>query len=363
MSTEPKLSSYLHAKAIKNEIPISGTFELTSRCNFRCKMCYVHEECNKTDALSAEQWLKLGEDARKAGTLFLLLTGGEPLLRKDFAEIYTELKKMGFMVSLNTNGSLVHNYLDLFANNPPSRVNVSLYGADDEAYESLCGVRLYSQVVENIKKLAEMGIAVKLNTVFTNENKHQVKEILDCATKLGVPVSTTAYAYPQVRLNDEYGENKGRMTPFEAARCTVACEEYRYQGEDFLKRAEKITTLCNGKKCDTVECRAGRAAFWLTSEGIMQACGMLPEIKANVVDLGFNGAWQSVLAQTKEIRMPKECMSCKYADICHSCAAMCFAETGSFNKKPEYVCELAENVYHMTNQRAEEIRGALNENK
>lgn len=363
MSAEPKLSMYLHTKAIENRIAVSGTFELTSRCNFRCKMCYVHEECHKTDALSTEQWLELGEQAKKAGTLFLLLTGGEPLLRKDFAYLYTELKKMGFMVSLNTNGSLVHNYLDLFRENPPSRVNISLYGADDEAYESLCGVRLYSQVIENIKELVKIGVAVKLNTVFTNENKHQIKKVIDTAKELGVPVSTTAYAYPQVRLNEDYGENKGRMSALEAARCTVECEEYRYKGEAFLTRAEKILALCNGKKCDTVECRAGRAAYWITSEGVMQACGMLPEIKANVLDLGFEGAWQSVLAQTKEIRMPQECMNCKYADICHSCAAMCFAETGSFNAKPQYVCEMSENVYSITKKRAEEIRSALNENK
>ena len=130
---------------------------------------------------------------------------------------------------------------------------------------------------------------------------------MDCATGLGVPVSTTAYAYPQVRLNDDYGKNRGRMTALEAAQCTVECEEYRHQGEDFLKRAEKILALCNGKKCDTVECRAGRAAYWITSEGVMQACGMLPEIKANVLELGLDGAWQSILSQTKEIRLPKEC--------------------------------------------------------
>lgn len=363
MSAEPKLSTYLHNKAIANGVALSGTFELTSRCNFKCRMCYVHDECEQKDKISAEQWLKLGEQAKKMGTLFLLLTGGEPLLRKDFEEIYSGLKEMGFMVSLNTNGSLVHKYIDLFRENPPSRVNISLYGADDEAYESLCGVRMYSQVVENIKALTELGISVKLNTVFTNENKHQVKAVLNIAKELGVPVSTTAYAYPQVRLNEDYGENRGRMTALEAAECTVECEAYRYEGEEFLKRSEKFLALCKGKKCDTVECRGGRAAYWITSEGIMQSCGMLPEIKADVLAEGLENAWQSVLAQTKKIRLPRECMSCKYAEICHSCVAMCFAETGSFDKKPEYVCEMAEKVYYKTLEKCEMIRSALNENK
>ncbi len=363
MSAEPMLSSYLHGKAIKNEIPISGTFELTSRCNFRCEMCYVHEGCEQIDALSTEDWLKLGEEAKKAGTLFLLLTGGEPLIRKDFTELYTKLKDMGFLVSLNTNGSLVHKYVDLFRETPPSRVNISLYGTDDDTYESLCKVRMYSQVVENIRLLKDLGVSVKLNAVFTKENKHQIKEIIDTAVKLNVPLGTTAYAYPQVRLNGDYGENRGRMSAYEAAQCTLESELHRFPNELFLPRAEKILASCSGKSCDGVACRAGRAAYWITSEGVMQACGMLPAIKADTKELGLLGAWKSVLEQTKAVKAPKECMSCSLADICKSCVAMCYAETGEFSKKPDYVCEMAQNLYDLTKLKKAEIERDINENK
>ncbi len=363
MSAEPKLSSYLHSKAIQNGIPVAGTFELISRCNFRCEMCYVHEGCEQTDTFSTDDWLKMGEEAKKAGTLFLLLTGGEPLIRKDFAELYLQLQKMGFLVSLNTNGSLVHNYIDLFKNSPPSRVNISLYGTDDDTYEALCKVRMYSQVVENIKLLKSFGVGVKLNAVFTKENRHQMKEIIDTANEIGVPINTTAYAYPQVRLNDSFGENRGRMSAFEAAKCTLECELHRFKGTDFLPRGEKILAKCNGKSGDGVQCRAGRSSFWLTSEGIMQACGMLPEIRADVKELGFAAAWQSVLEQTRKIHSPKECLTCKYADICKSCVAMCFAESGDFEKKPEYVCEMAKTLYHLTEEKMKELGGISNENK
>ncbi len=363
MSAEPMLSTYLHNKAIQNKIPISGTFELTSRCNFRCEMCYVHEGCEQKDALSTEDWLKMGEDAKKAGTLFLLLTGGEPLIRKDFTEIYTKLKEMGFLVSLNTNGSLVHKYADLFRESPPSRVNISLYGTDDDTYESLCKVRMYSQVVENIKLLKSFGVSVKLNAVFTKENKHQIKKIIDTAKELNVPITTTAYAYPQVRLNDDFGENRGRMSALEAAQCTLEGELHQFPNELFLPRAEKILASCGGKTCDGVACRAGRAAFWITSEGIMQACGMLPAIKADTKELGFQSAWQSVLEQTSKVRVPKECLTCSFADICKSCVAMCYAETGEFQQKPDYVCQMAENLYNLVNEKKKEIEGNINENK
>ena len=79
--------------------PLAGNFELTARCNFNCKMCYVHltaeEQQRRGRELTADQWLAIAEQARSRGMLFLLLTGGEPLIRTDFRYLLTELKKMG----------------------------------------------------------------------------------------------------------------------------------------------------------------------------------------------------------------------------------------------------------------------------
>jgi MoaA/NifB/PqqE/SkfB family radical SAM enzyme len=347
MSQEPKLSTYFHSKAIAREFPVSGTFELTSRCNFRCEMCYVHDECHNAEALSTEQWLKIAEDAKNAGTLFLLITGGEPLAREDFPILYTEFKKMGFMVSLNTNGSLLHKHFDLFKKYPPVRVNVSLYGADDNTYESLCKIRAFTQVYKNVKTLKEMGISVKFNTIFTNKNKHQYREIIDISESLEINVSTTAYAYPQLRLDKDFAENSGRMSPLEAAQCSIDCDKYRYRNYDFTERAKKLLREPDEDKCDRVSCRAGRAAYWITSEGIMQPCGLLPNIQIDVLENGFENAWKQLVAEVKEIRLPQKCVKCKYANICHACAAMCYTETGHFNQAPEYVCEMSKCLYEL----------------
>ena len=304
MSLEPKLSKYLHSRAVAKEIPVSGTFELTSRCNFRCEMCYVHDECHSSDKLTTEQWLGLAEDIKKAGTLFLLITGGEPLIRDDFAYLYTELKKMGFVVSINTNGSLLHKHFDLFKKYPPARVNVSLYGADDDAYEGLCKTRAFSQVVENVKTLKEMGISVKFNTVFTNRNIHQYKEMYDIAESLNMHISTTAYAYPQVRLDKDFAENSGRMTPYQAAQCMIECDKYRLRNYEFSERVKRLLQEPDEDKCDRVSCRAGRAAFWITSEGLMQPCGLLPSIQINVLEEGFENAWKKFLNNENDAEIP-----------------------------------------------------------
>ena len=106
MSVEPAFNTYLNAKCSAKGIPLSGHFELTTRCNLDCKMCYVHNNANKNE-LTAEEWIRIGEEASNRGMMFLLLAGGEPFLRKDFKEIYSALSKMGLMISINTNGSYI----------------------------------------------------------------------------------------------------------------------------------------------------------------------------------------------------------------------------------------------------------------
>ena len=112
---EPLWATYIQQKGAALGLPLAGNFELTPRCNFSCKMCYVHEQVAKNEELSAAEWIALGKQARDRGMLFLLLTGGEPLIRDDFQEIYHELKRLGLMVSINTNASLIDDHMVIFS--------------------------------------------------------------------------------------------------------------------------------------------------------------------------------------------------------------------------------------------------------
>ncbi len=106
------LTEKLYQKAEKNKIPLHGTFELSPICNFSCRMCYVRKTAKEIAAsgrkmMTLEQWIHLGQKARDAGMLYLLLTGGEPLLWPDFWELYDALYEMGLLIGINTNGSLI----------------------------------------------------------------------------------------------------------------------------------------------------------------------------------------------------------------------------------------------------------------
>ena len=134
------IEQMLVERAFRMRLPIACTLELTPLCNFDCRMCYVRlsgeELRGRGRLLSGSEWLRIAEEMKTAGVLFVLLTGGEPLLHPDFREIYRGLISMGMIVSVNTNGSLIdEEWADFFAENRPRRVNITLYGADEATYE------------------------------------------------------------------------------------------------------------------------------------------------------------------------------------------------------------------------------------
>ena len=308
-------------------------------------MCYVHDCKQKTDPLSADDWLNIARQSKDAGTVFLLLTGGEPLLRDDFEQIYTSLVRMGFLVSINTNGSLLNEYSDLFNQLPPTRINVSLYGADNSAYSQLCGNDAFDQVLNSIKHMKNIGISLRLNTIFTPENISDYKKIADISRELNIPLKPTTYAYPPVRL--ERKNEDARFSPESAAEYSFLIDDYRLDNDFYKRKVDKMLSLPKGPEENIVHCRAGRAAFWITADGIMRPCGMMPEPDGRPLVDGFQKAWEEIKSATAAIRLPEECLTCKYAGICNVCAAMCKAETGDFGKTPQYICRMTKHLHSL----------------
>ncbi len=350
-SDEPRIVTYLHNKAGKMGLPVGATFELTSRCNFNCPMCYVHQCGQNAEArkkeLTTEQWIDIARQTREKGTIFVLLTGGEPFLREDFFEIYSAMKKMGFYISINSNGSLLDGEIRRkLLEDPPFRINISLYGGCAETYKNMCGAPMYEKVLENIKALKEAGIDVSLNVSLTPYNKQDTEKIFNIASEIGVVAKAVSYMYPPIRINGEkYGEN-ARLTPKEAAECTVKWDLLRFSDEEFELRAKNMKECsdterdeCLGDVSEGVNCRAGKSSMWLTWDGKMYPCGMLPTPVAYPLEVGVEKAWEHINTEVKKIRLPSKCASCHKKNACFSCAAVCYTETGGFDRVPTYVCE------------------------
>ena len=363
-TTEPMLSSYLNRRGVALGLPINGNFELTARCNFDCKMCYVHLQDGQSSLaqreLTADQWLSLASDARDAGMMFLLLTGGEPFLRQDFPQIYQELSKMGIMVSINSNASLYNEELrELFRRYPPARINVTLYGGTEETYLSLCGNASFHKVVNNLRSMREDGLSVRLNVSLTPYNVGDLERIDAISRELELQAKAAAYMYPPVRVTGEIGFNCARFKPEEAGQAIARWSKLRDSEEMFRQRVERIRAMeqkqtPSPSEPEGVMCRAGRSSFWVTWEGNMLPCGTMDIDPEYPFRDGFETAWSRVREKVAAIRLPAECTSCKMRSSCGVCAAVCKSETGAFDRLPAYLCTMTGAICQHTLELAQQ---------
>ncbi len=362
-ASEPPLIKKLHALGRKLGTPVSGTFELTSGCNFNCKTCYIHSTNagpHEEGELSAEEWLSIGKQAADAGTVFVLLTGGEPLSRRDFAEIYTGLKKLGLMISVNTNGALLTGDIaELLEKNPPMRLNISLYADNPEGYMRACGVNAYDTVIKNIRRMKNAGISVKLNVSFSEYNADRYREISALIDSLELHCQTSVYMYPPVRRQDP-SDAAGRLTPEDAAMLRIRWDMLRGKNGQ-LKNTAAFLEKLRLRECDEfdvpdegVRCRAGHTAYWIDSAGRMLMCGMIPLAAGSVPADGFDVCWQKTRALMKTVFMPPKCTACALRPVCCVCPAACYAETGTFSEAPQYLCRMSRRIALVLKQSASE---------
>lgn len=378
------ITEYLHTKAARLGIPLNGTFEVTPLCNMNCRMCYVRMNREQQEAIAplrtAEEWLELGRTAKERGMTYLLLTGGEPFLRRDFQQIMQGLHRMGFVLSINSNGTMIdEKTVEWLKETPPIRINITLYGASDETYGRLCrNPRGFTQVTKAIHLLKEAGILVKLNCSVTPYNAEDLEQIFAFAEKEELVVQATSYMFPPLRRDASKVGWNDRFSAEESARQEAWINVYQNGREAYLKHmeSEEMASLSGdieedcmpveegngdgdsyGKEGERIRCRAGKCSFWVTWDGRFLPCGMLPgENALNVFEAGFDAAWEQAKAEAAAIRLPVRCSTCSLKDKCRACAAMVYTESGNYHDVPVYRCQMAHAYAGACRQVEEELR-------
>ena len=363
---EARIHQVLLKKAAHENIPMSGTFELTPLCNLNCRMCYIRMSRQEMDArgrqVSAGEWISLGRECVKGGLLFLLLTGGEPFLRPDFKEIYSGLKKEGLVLSINTNGTMItDDIVDFLKADPPLRVNVTLYGSNNRIYEELCGARNgFDAALEGILKLKEAGIYVKINASFTKQNVDDMEEIFSFARENDLLVTPAWYMFPPLRNSkDGVCDGECRLSAAEGGRAKFLCEKL-LNGEDFMRKqaasAKENGVVSCGQdeyECGRIPdekmgCLAGRGSFWVSWDGKMTPCGMMSVPETHPFEEGFMPAFRKLNRGINDFFLPAECRDCKKRQICNVCGALAMAEGGGdMTKRPQYLCEAADEYLRL----------------
>ncbi|MBP3236407.1 MAG: radical SAM protein [Bacteroidales bacterium] len=356
------LEKRLVAKAAEAGVPISANFELTPICNLSCEVCFIRTDRKAVEKEGGlrplEFWLKTAEELRRMGTLFILLTGGEPLLYPQFKQLYEKLRGMGFILTLNTNGTLIdEETADLFEKLKPRRVNVTLYGGSNETYERAChSFNGYDKCMRGLLLLKKHGIDTKMNVSIFKDNEEDYDKMIATAKELEIPAEVNGYMFPDCRPQC-CGRNvcAHRLSPEKAAK--VDMEYMRYKKGDNFDRyiAERKIFLDSfvPKGPQTLSCRAGSTSLWIDWEGTMSPCVSMAKPTKSLLESGVKGAWEYIRSEAKKLPPHEECDGCRLHSICNVCYEAA-TEEKKVNGSLDYLCRMAEAKKKYVNEYAAE---------
>ena len=330
----------------KNRQPGHGAFELTRRCNLSCRMCYVRfgmgDKQQAAQELSAAAWVELARQAVDAGMVFLLLTGGEVFARRDFFEIYEPLTRMGLVLSLFTNGTrITKDIAARLAQTPPSRTEITLYGATEATYEAVTGVRGgYAACCAGIEALVSHGVPLGLKTTITRQNVGELEAMRQMAHNWGLAFSGGWLL-----------AGRPDRAPSQADDCRLcAADCAALEASDSASAHEldeaAIREVAGGTPAEFYPgkfyCQAGRAAFAISPFGEMNACMLTPQPAVRPLEIGFAEAWSQTQHYVDSApQTVSECSGCKVRPYCLRCPAWSLMETGTLTEPVPYLCEIA----------------------
>lgn len=325
-----------HAR--ENHIPYKGTFELTPRCSMKCRMCYMrldpHQMRPQGRELTAEEWISLGRMAFDAGTVDLLITGGEPMLRPDFVKIYTAFSDMGFLLRVFSNATLVTDeILAIFRERPPQAMEITLYGASRETYARLGGWdEGYHRAIAAVDALRQFLPSLKLKTTIVRDNADDYPVLARFAEERALRLEPTLMPFPAVR-----------------GACSTALED-RLTVDELLVFYEKYGIALSGEGCGSPDpekrcslfCDAGLNTYSILWNGDMVACNVDDDPGRPIgrpLEEGFEAAWDKLKAFREDKPLPEPCRGCPVYGECGCCAVHHRIESGAYDKPARYVCD------------------------
>jgi radical SAM protein with 4Fe4S-binding SPASM domain len=344
LSSNVDFMNAFNARIVAERIPYSGSFELTRRCNLKCVHCYCGDRAIATapnrwpDEVSTDAACDYLSQTADAGCLFMLLTGGEPLLRPDFAAIYRHAKSCGFLISLFTNGTVVTDSLvELFRELPPHGIEISVYGASPGTYERVTGhAGAYRRCREGIDRLLDAGVNVKLKTILMQGNRSEFSEIEALARSLGL----------QFRFDSGItGRMDGDVTPLDVRVPAKEIAALEFSDSDRIQGWKEWVERKNGtpRPERLYNCGAGVTAFHIDASGWLRPCPSNETLGWDMAQDGFLAAWRKMSEAIAGLRAPDglECNRCPDRDLCTWCPAFAQLEGQSEVGPVRFLCEVA----------------------
>jgi len=323
------------------------SIEVTRRCPLECQHCYNNLPMGDQDArsreMSTEEHFRMLDELVEMGCFWLLYTGGEIFARKDFLEIYTYAKQKGFLVTLFTNGTLINEKIaDYLVEWPPFAIEITLYGRTRETYEALTQIPgSYERCLRGIKLLRERGLPLKLKTVATSINKHEILAMRQFAEEeLGAEFKCDGQINP--RIDCSQSPLAVRLTAEEVVALDLyspkEVSEYRRLAKRDAENPPNLTQI------DTVYfCGGGVNSFAVNAFGEVGICVISQQETFSVREGGVRNVWEeslSSLRNRKRTRVTK-CIECRIQSLCGMCPANGELENGDRESPVEFLCNVA----------------------
>lgn len=322
-------------RAGEHRLPISLSLEVTGACNVACLHCYM-PGINRHDEISTDEIRRILDEAADAGVLWLLLTGGEPFVRKDFVEIYKYSKKKGFIINLFSNGTLIDERIaDMLAEWPPFVVEITVHSMNEEIFDKITRVKgSFARCMEGIWLLHERGINLRIKTVAMKQNKGELNDIERFAAEIGAEHRFDPHIQP--KINGDDAPLRFRLSPEEIVELD---SEHTERLRDWKEIFE------NKVACATdhiFSCGAGVRSCYVNAQGRLSACLMTNYLSYDLKNGSFREAWSEFLPSVIN-RRPKteyKCHSCELIVLCGRCPAWAYLEAGDEEAPVDHLCRI-----------------------
>lgn len=315
-SIEDKLFVIAH----ENQIPLDVDIELLTKCNMRCRHCYIPS--HTSDGLPFDVLMDIFMQLRKLGTMNLTLTGGEIFLRKDILDIIKAARTFGFRVTLLTNASLLND--ELITELKKLHINmlgISLYSLNEVVYNSITQTNnLFHRVVNNILKCKQAGISVRINTPLMNLNKDFNELEKFCKTNGFI------FNVSQVILPKTNGDNSNQNlaineNDFE----TLNVRLFEREHTNLTENSFNMLELYPDEPCPTL-----KTTLLIDSSGDVYPCSSMHFKVGNIYqeklrDIIFNDALQNI-RNIKKSELVK-CSTCEMKQYCSRCPGLIYEES------------------------------------
>lgn len=329
--------------------------ELTERCNNNCIHCSINLPESDKNAIERElttaEWKRILKEAAEIGVLTVRFTGGEPLLRDDFEELYTYARNLGLKVLLFTNARLITSRLaDLFQSIPPlEKIEVSVYGMRKKSYDAVSGVPgSFAEFRAGVQNLLERNIPFIVKGALLPENKDEIQEFERWAETIPWMTGAPTYAmfYDLRGRRDSLRKNRRimqlRVGPVEGIG-VVSRNPEKYRKE----MAQFCCCFMGVSGPHLFTCGAG-VSISIDAYGYIQPCLSLraPEFCHDVKKVTLTEVLTVIYPRMRrrEATNPEylnRCASCFIKGLCEQCPAKSWSEHGTLDTPVEYLCAVA----------------------